>query len=125
MASHPDTVQFIADQVQLGDALTHKRMFGEYALYLHGKVVAFVCDDLLYLKPTAEGRAFLGQVQEAPPYPGGKPHFLLTTELDQRDRLREALRITEAALPSPQPRKPRVTTAPAPARRAPARSAKK
>jgi len=120
MASHPDTVQFIADQVQLGDALTHKRMFGEYALYLHGKVVGFVCDDLLYLKPTPEGRAFLGTVQEAPPYPGGKPHFLITTELDQRDRLREALRITEAALPAAAPRKSRAATkraAPRPAER--------
>jgi len=32
--------------------LTSRRMFGEYALYLDGKTVAFVCDDTLFIKPT-------------------------------------------------------------------------
>ena len=120
MSTKPSTIGYIEDQLTGIPEIRSRKMFGEYALYLHGKVVAFVCDDLLYLKPTPEGRAFLGTVQEAPPYPGGKPHFLITTELDQRDRLREALRITEAALPAAAPRKSRAATkraAPRPAER--------
>ncbi|MBI5275914.1 MAG: TfoX/Sxy family protein [Burkholderiales bacterium] len=107
MASHPDTVQYVADQAGLGGDLTYKRMFGEYALYVKGKVVAFVCDDQLFLKPTPEGRALLGTVTEAPPYPGGKDWFLLTRELDDRNALRQVLLKTYEVLPEPKPKKPK------------------
>ncbi len=128
MASDPDTVAYICDQAGLGAALTHRRMFGEYALYLHGKVVAFVCDNQLFLKPTPEGRAFLGTPVERPAYPGSKPYYLLTDELDDRDRLRQALRVTEAALPTPAPKRPKAALASrpktSPAKTAAAKSAK-
>jgi TfoX/Sxy family transcriptional regulator of competence genes len=79
-------------------------MFGEFALYLDGKVVALVCDDQLYLKPTAEGRQFLGTVPEASPYPGCRPFLLMSAELDDPERLAAALRITADALPLPKPK---------------------
>jgi TfoX/Sxy family transcriptional regulator of competence genes len=110
MASRIDTVEFICDQSGLGRRLTFKKMFGEYALYLDAKVVAFICDDQLFLKPTPEGRSYLGQVSEAPPYPGAKNYFLLTAELDDPERLMQALRVTANALPEPKPKaKPRAT----------------
>jgi hypothetical protein len=89
-------------------------MFGEFALYLDGRVVALVCDDQLYLKPTAEGRQFLGAVPEAPPYPGCRPFLVLAAELDDPERLAQALRITAQALPPPRPRPPPATKRPAP-----------
>jgi TfoX/Sxy family transcriptional regulator of competence genes len=73
MASHIDTVLFIADQSGLGSRLTWRRMFGEYALYLNTKVVGFVCDDRLYLKPTPPGRALLDTPTEAPSMARTKP----------------------------------------------------
>lgn len=111
MASSVDTVQYICDQAGLGRRLTHRKMFGEYALYVDDKVVAFVCDDQLFLKPTAQGRAFLGHVVEAPPYPTAKNHFLLSTELDEPERLSGALLITADSLPLPRPRRPKATRA--------------
>ncbi|MEI7037940.1 hypothetical protein [Fulvimonas yonginensis] len=44
-------------------------MFGEYALYQDGRVVAPVCDDELFVKPAAAGRAVPGEVEEAASYP--------------------------------------------------------
>jgi TfoX/Sxy family transcriptional regulator of competence genes len=79
-------------------------MFGEYALYVDGKVTALVCDDQLFLKPTAEGRRFLGAVTEGAPYPGAKPYFLLSEELEDPERLAMVLDITAAALPKPKPK---------------------
>ena len=38
MTTSIDTVQFIVDQAGLGRRLGFKMMFGEYALYLGGKV---------------------------------------------------------------------------------------
>lgn len=104
MASSVDTVQYICDQAGLGPRLTFRKMFGEYALYLDGKVVALVCDDQLFLKPTPEGRTYLGVVSEAPPYPGAKNFYLLSADLDDPDRLREALQVTARALPAPKPK---------------------
>jgi TfoX/Sxy family transcriptional regulator of competence genes len=104
MASNVGTVQFICDQAGLGKRLTFRKMFGEYALYLDGKVVALVCDDQLFLKPTPEGRTYLGAAAEAPPYPGAKNFFLLSSELEDPDRLSGALRITARTLPEPRPK---------------------
>lgn len=106
MATDPKTVAFIADQSGLGTRLVGKRMFGEFALYLNTKVVAFVCDNKLFLKPTEAGRALLGSPTEAPAYPGSKNYFLLEHELDDPVLLRRAFEVTESALPLPKPKAP-------------------
>jgi DNA transformation protein and related proteins len=80
-------------------------MFGEYAVYVGGKVVALACDNQLFMKPTDAGRALLGTPIEAPSYPGAKGWFLLDEELDDADRLSALFRATEAALPPPKPGK--------------------
>jgi TfoX/Sxy family transcriptional regulator of competence genes len=99
MATSLDTVHYIVDQASLGRRLTFKKMFGEYGLYVDDKIVALICDDQLFLKPTAPGRECLGTVVEARPYPGAKGYFLLVSEPDDPERLREALIVTAAALP--------------------------
>ena len=43
MATREATVAHILDQAGLGARLTSRKMFGEYALYLDGKVVARRC----------------------------------------------------------------------------------
>ncbi len=80
-------------------------MFGEYALYLDGKVVALACDNQVFLKPTAAGRALLHEVIEHPPYPSAKPHYLLADALEDTDTLQRLLRATANALPMPKPKK--------------------
>lgn len=105
MTTRADTLRYIVDQAGLGDRLTSRRMLGEYVLYLDGKVVALVCDDQLFLKPTAQGRTVLGAVSLAPPYPGAKGYFLLADELEDTERLREALLVTGRALPEPKPKR--------------------
>jgi TfoX/Sxy family transcriptional regulator of competence genes len=110
MGTSLDTVQFICDQAGLGSRLSHRKMFGEFALYLDGKVIALVCDDQLFLKPTAAGRAFLGPVPEAAPFPGAKLFPLLSAELDDPERLAGAFEVTAAALPAPKPKAPSKST---------------
>lgn len=60
MASSPELVQYIADQLSPCGTITFKKMFGEYGLYLNGKMFASVCDDTLFVKPTKAGRARSG-----------------------------------------------------------------
>ena len=104
MATQLKTVLYIADQSGLGARLSYRRMFGEYALYLNTKVVALVCDDRLFLKPTDEGRILLGNPREVPAYPGSRNYFLLEEELESPALLRNAFEVTEAALPLPKPK---------------------
>jgi TfoX/Sxy family transcriptional regulator of competence genes len=105
MASDLDFVEYVLDQVQDAGDVSHRKMFGEYAVYCRGKVVALICDNQLFVKPTGPGRAFIGDVTEAPAYPGAKPSFLVLEQLEDRDWMTRLFRLTEAALPPPKPRK--------------------
>ena len=69
MASKQSTVDYIVDQMANAGTITSKKMFGEYGVYLDGKIFALVADDLLYVKPTAAGRALIGSPTEAPRRP--------------------------------------------------------
>ena len=84
MATDASFIEYVAEQADCGPALSWKRMFGEYALYLDGKVIAFVCDNMVYMKPTEAARTELGTVTEAPAYPGSKMYYRLGDELDDR-----------------------------------------
>lgn len=106
MATSQSTADFLTAQVSDAGAVRHRKMFGEYALYCNEKVVALICDDKLFVKPTDAGRTYAENPEEAPPYPGSKP-FLLIEESRWEDRtwLTELIRITAAALPAPKPKK--------------------
>ncbi|MBU1215397.1 MAG: TfoX/Sxy family protein [Gammaproteobacteria bacterium] len=110
MATDQTTVDFLLDQLaSLGGAST-KKMFGEYCLYLSGKPVGLVCDDQLYLKPTEGGKNKLAKVVEGSPYPGAKPHLLITSDQwEDAEWLCELVRATDKELPMPKPkaRKPK------------------
>lgn len=115
MASDASFIDYLRDQLGAAGALEFKKMFGEYAVYCDGKVVALVCDNQLFIKPTQAGRAALEPVVEAPPYPGAKPHFLVQEQLDDRAAMSHAIRITAAELPAPRPKPPKPPKARKPA----------
>lgn len=104
MATDPSLIDFICEQAGLPGELSARKMFGEYALYLDGKVIALVCDNQLFVKPTAEGIACLAQVTEHPPYPGAKPHLRIDAEIEDRDLLQRLFKATARALPLPKPK---------------------
>ena len=99
MASDQSFVDYVCEQAGLPRRLTFRKMFGEYALYVDAKVIALVCDNQLYVKPTAEGRAVLGTPAEGAPYPGAKPHFRIE-DLDDRELVQQLFTATAAALPT-------------------------
>ena len=108
MASGKEFLAFVCDQLALLEGITSRRMFGEYALYWQGKVVALICDDQLFIKPTAAGRAFAGDdAQGAAPFPGAKDWLRVDERLDDAHWLAELLRRSWDELPLPAPKKPR------------------
>jgi TfoX/Sxy family transcriptional regulator of competence genes len=105
MATDLDFVEFIADQIEDTCEISYRKMFGEYALYSRGKVVALICDNQLFVKATEAGRLFIGEVVESSPYPGAKLAFLIQDEFENREWLTRLITLTEEELPMPKPRK--------------------
>jgi TfoX/Sxy family transcriptional regulator of competence genes len=112
VASDLRFVEYVCEQAGHEPVLSHRKMFGEYALYMQGKVVGLVCDNLLFVKPTLQGRAVLGTTTERPPYPGAKPYFLVAEELENQELIGRLFRVTALALPPPGPRRTKATTRP-------------
>lgn len=103
MASKQETVDFILSRITNAGIVRAKKMFGEYGIYCDEKMVALVADDQLFVKPTLPGKDYLGEVEEAPPYPGAKNWFLIS-ESDWEDEmwLTELIRITAPELSIPK-----------------------
>lgn len=107
MASDASFVDYVVDQIGAAGQVSTRKMFGEYAVYCDGKVVALVCDNQFYLKPTEGARALLHQVTEAPPYPGAKPYWLMSEQLEDQQLMVQLVRVTANALPLPKPKRPK------------------
>lgn len=106
MSTQQKTVDYIVEQCSGAGVITTKKMFGEYGMYCDGKVMAFIADDQLFIKPTEAGRAYLGEVTEAPAYPGSKMYFLIEGERwDDADWLAGLVRATADDLPEPKAKK--------------------
>ena len=106
MATQQRTIDYLMEQVTSAGAVSAKRMFGEYGVYVDGKMIGSVCDDQLFVKPTVSGRAQAEPVSDVPPYPGAKPQMLIAADRwDNAEWLGELLRVTAAELPTPKPRK--------------------
>jgi TfoX/Sxy family transcriptional regulator of competence genes len=73
-------------------------MFGEFGLYSHGVFFGLICDDRLFIKPTEAGRTFIGDVAEAPAYPGARPSLLIEDRVEDGPWLSELVRITAREL---------------------------
>ena len=105
MASDLNFVEYVRDQINEAGQVSFKKMFGEYAIYCNEKVVALVCDNQLFIKPTDGGRSMIGNVVESPPYSGAKPYFLIGEKLDDRHWMTNLIQLTASELPTPKPKK--------------------
>lgn len=106
MSTERSFVDYVFEQAALGDALTCKPMFGEYGVYLEGKIIAFICDNSLFIKAADGTQHLTRHLPMRPPYPGAKDYPVADELLDDTDTLRTLLIETEKALPAPKIKKP-------------------
>jgi TfoX/Sxy family transcriptional regulator of competence genes len=102
MTTSPQTITHILDALP---GTTARAMFGEYALYLDGRVIGLVCDDTLFVKPVKGVIALLQGADMGPPYPGAKDHVIVADLLDDTDLMQQLLRVLVAEVPLPKPKK--------------------
>jgi len=106
MASSADFVEYACSQMRGAGTITYKKMFGEYGIYLNGKIIGLICDNQFYLKITASGRAKLKEAVEAPAYKGSKPYFLIE-DFDDQDSLTATILATYEELPEAKAKTPK------------------
>lgn len=107
MSTRKETAEYVLDQLE-GLTVSTRAMFGEYALYCDGKTVAFICDDTVFMKPTAVAEEELGAETMAPAYPGSKLYYAVPGDLlESREWFQELVQRTADILPAPKPKKPK------------------
>ncbi len=104
MATKQSTIDYILDQLSSAGDVSARKMFGEYALYCDGKVVALVCDNTLFVKITDPGKDFVGEsYKEGFAYPGAKASMMIDDDrIEDHQWLSELVRITFENLPLPK-----------------------
>ena len=102
MASSPEFVNYICEQLDGLGAVRSRKMFGDYMVYLNDKPVIILCDDRAMVKMLPCLAELLAGRTTEPPYEGAKDHYLL--DPDDRDTLREVARMTEEVTPLPKKR---------------------
>ncbi len=106
MASHPDFVNYVTEQLREAGTIRSRKMFGEYGLYCDDVFFAVICDDQFFVKVTPQGEAAFPNLPKAPPYGGARNSFLVE-DVEDRDRITELVRITCQALKSQSQKKRR------------------
>ena len=104
MASSPDFVEFVCEQIAKSGTIRHKKMFGEYMVYCNDKPIILVCDDTAFVKILPETTGILGHDnKQGYPYKGAKLHYVL--DVDNGNQMLEAARELERITPLPKKRK--------------------
>lgn len=102
MATDQQYADYVMEQLRLVPGASYRRMFGEYAVYASGKVVALLCDNQFFLRPNDAARAILGTPTEGAPFPGAKPHFVMEGELEDVSLMARLVAVTADAMPVPK-----------------------
>lgn len=109
MATSLQTIEHLQSLYDGDREWNARKMFGEYGIYLDGKMVAMVCDDRLFVKILDTSTQVLGtHWEEDAPYPGAKPHAAPSdTFLNKRGNFTKLLEALWKVIPAPKPKAPK------------------
>jgi TfoX/Sxy family transcriptional regulator of competence genes len=101
VSTQKETVEFILEKLGNSELFDVRAMFGEYALYADGKVVALVCNDQLYVKIVPASYELEDVCEKDTPFSGAKLHYLVEEfQLSQIQNLSEILSSIAQSLPA-------------------------
>ena len=95
MATTKDYRNYVLEQLNLLDNITCKSMMGEYLLYYNGVLFGGIYDDRLLVKIVDNNKKY--NMQEAIPYNGAKPMYLVD-DVDNQELLRDIILDTYKSL---------------------------
>jgi TfoX/Sxy family transcriptional regulator of competence genes len=93
MATTKDYLQYILDQISDLDNITYRQMMGEYILYYNWKIIWWIYDNRLLLKPTDKVKKLINNLEMQIPYPWAK-EMIYVDNVDNSDYLMELINET-------------------------------
>jgi TfoX/Sxy family transcriptional regulator of competence genes len=103
MATTADFIEYVCDQVGGVGAVRHKKMFGEYMVYINDKPILLVCDNIVFVKILPCLDELMSKAERGFPYDGAKEHYIV--DVDDTERLIAVIEVLEPITPIPKPRK--------------------
>jgi len=103
MASTPEYVQFVCEQVAPAGEIRTRKMFGEYMVYVNDKPLLLVCDNTVYIRIHDAISPFMADAQRGLPYVGAKEHYVL--DIENAQHAVNVITTLEPLVPIPTPRK--------------------
>ena len=93
MATKKDYLQYILDQISDLDNITYRQMMGEHILYYNWKIIWWIYDNRLLLKPTDKVKKLINNLEMQIPYPWAK-EMIYVDNVDNSDYLKELINET-------------------------------
>ena len=90
MATTKDYLQFILDQLSELSSITYCQMMWEYILYYNWKIVGWIYDNRLLLKPTNAVKELVDILEMQIPYPWAKS-MIYIDNVDNSDYVRNLI----------------------------------
>ena len=99
MATSLDFIAYVCDQIQGTGVIRHRKMFGEYMVYVNDKPILLICDSTVYVKELIELQELMQDAETGHPYSGAKEHYIL--DIDNADFAKSVISILEPITPIP------------------------
>ncbi|MDR3056130.1 MAG: TfoX/Sxy family protein [Zoogloeaceae bacterium] len=103
MATTPDFIEYVCDQIAGVGAIRSRKMFGEYMVYVNDKPILLVCDNTVFVKQLDCLSQEMQNAEKGFPYTGSKLHYIL--DIDDADFAQKIIRVLEPVTPLPKQRK--------------------
>ena len=103
MATSPDFIEYVCEQIRGAGAVRNRKMFGEYMVYVNDKPILLVCDDTVYVKMLDAVAEEMSDADTGHPYDGAKEHYIL--DIDNRELSLRVIEILEPITKVPTPKK--------------------
>jgi len=106
MSTTPDFIEYVCEQISGVGNVRHRKMFGEYMVYVNDKPVLLVCDNTVFVKILPCTEKLMEDASKGFPYKGAKEHYILDT--DNALLAKDIARVLEKNTPLPKRKKKNV-----------------
>ena len=102
MATTPDYIEFVCEQISGAGDIRYRKMFGEYMVYVNDKPLLLVCDNTVFVKILPELDGLMEGAERALPYDGAREHYVL--DIEDVEKALAVIAVLEPITPLPKRR---------------------
>ena len=109
MSTSKEYLSFLLDQLSSLDGISYRMMMGEYLIYYHDKVAAYICDGRFLVRPVPSAIKMLPDAEYDAISEGGRKKLLRVDNIDDREFLANLFMAMYDELPESKPKKKKKT----------------